>query len=188
MAKFSLQISFLLFITLLISCLSGCIEVSTEDKSTDNFEYGEDFEFTLLNGEKKRMSEFQGKFVLIDFFGVRCPPCQNQMLVLTQIYEDYKQKDLEIVSINVWIVAGETPELVEQYITEAREQGVYLNWTFGVDDTMGTLYFKYIPADAGVPTVYILDKNGNIYYTNVGYTDYSELTGIIDELINSGGI
>jgi len=175
-------------LTLLISFLTGCIDVSSENKSADNSDYEEDFEFTLLNGEKKSMSDFQGKYVLIDFFGVRCPPCQDQMLVLTQIYEDYKQKNLEIVSINVWIVTGETPELVEQFITEAREQGVYLNWTFGVDDTMGTLFYKYIPADAGVPMVYILGKNGNIYYSNAGYTDYLALTGKLDELINSGGI
>jgi thiol-disulfide isomerase/thioredoxin len=188
MVKFSSQLSIILVLTLIISFLTGCIDLSSDDKTKDNYEYAEDFEFALLNGEKKRMSDFQGKYVLIDFFGVRCPPCQEQMLVLTQIYEDYKQKNLEIVSINVWIVSGETSELVEQFITEAREQGVYLNWTFGVDDAMGTLYFKFIPEDAGVPTVYILDKNGNIYYSNVGYTDYSVLTGILDELINSGGI
>jgi thiol-disulfide isomerase/thioredoxin len=187
MVKFSIKISIIIVLTLIISVLSGCIDVSSENKSIDNPDYDTDFEFTLLNGEKKMMSDYQGKYVLIDFFGVRCPPCQQQMLVLTQIYEEYKQKNLEIVSINVWIVSGETSELVEQFIAEAKGQGVYLNWTFGVDDSMGTLFYKFIPADAGVPMVYILDKNGNIYYSNVGYTDYSELTGIIDELINSGG-
>ena len=134
------------------------------------------------------MSDYQGKYVLLDLFGVRCSPCQSQMLVLTQVFEDFKGTDLEIISINVWISIGETPEMIKQFISEAKEAEVYLNWTFGVDDTGGTIYNKYIPPDAGVPMLYLLDKNGNIYYSNVGYTEYSALTEKLNELINSGGI
>jgi thiol-disulfide isomerase/thioredoxin len=152
-----------------------------------NLPYVEDFEFTLLDGSKKRMSDYKGSYILIDFFGVTCQPCQYQMLVLTEIFETYKDSNLEMISIDVWISppSSETPEDIENLISSAREYGVYLNWTFGYDDQLGTLQKKY--AKSGVPSIYLLDKNGNVYYSHVGYTEYIPLTEKIDELLNSGG-
>ena len=172
MKKYLYLICFILI--LLIPLFSGCTTESTNDSNA------EDFEFTLLDGTKKRLSDYRGEYVLVDFFGVNCEPCQYQMLVLTQIYEDYTQ--IEIISIDVWIALGETPASVEQFVSSAKEYGVYLNWTFGVDDTAGTLFNKY--ASNGVPMLYLFDKNGNIYYSKAGYTEYSELAGKIDELIS----
>jgi len=168
----------ILILILLISILSGCIDDSSK-KDT----YGENFEFTLLDGTKKKMSDYKGKYVFLDFFGVRCQPCTYQMLVLTQIYENYQDSNLEIISIDVWIMPpySETPELVEQFISNAREQEVYLNWTFGVDDISGTLLLKY--ANEGVPMMYLLDKNGNVYNSFLGYTEYPVISKELDELI-----
>lgn len=105
------------------------------------------------------------------------------MLVLDEINQEYEDKDFEIISIDVWIVLGETADLVEDFIQQYANFGepVYLDWVFGVDDSSGTLYFKY--AESGVPMLYILDKNGNIYYSKAGYTDYSTLKNKIDELL-----
>ena len=170
-----------IILILLLLVLSGCTTKSTNDDSTDNNGgYAIDFEFTLLDGSKKSLSEYQGQYVLVDFFGVTCQPCQYQMVVLTGIFENYPE--IEIISIDVWIYLGETTELVEQFISSGKEQGVNLDWTFGVDDSRGTLYNKY--ANQGIPMIYLFDKNGNIYYSQVGYTEYSVLAGKIDDLIS----
>lgn len=189
MSKFYLKLSVILLLILVLSSFSGCIDNSSNDSSTDNTGYGEDFEFTLLDGSKMKMSEFKGNIVLIDLFGVNCQPCHYQMTTLEEISNVYKFKGVEIVSINVWISLGETSELVEEFLIYFRDQlQINLDWTFGVDDDEGTIFNKYIPEGSGVPTIYILDKNGNIYYSNAGYTDYSILSGKLEELINSGGI
>ena len=168
----------ILIVIVLVSILSGCFEDSTE-KTT----YGTNFEFTLLDGTTKKMSDYKGKYVLLDFFGVRCQPCQYQILGLIEIYENYKDSNLEIVSIDVWIVPpySETSDLVEEFLSSAREQEIYLNWTFGVDDKSGTLLLKY--ANKGVPMLYLLDKNGNVYNSFLGYTEYSVISKELDELI-----
>jgi thiol-disulfide isomerase/thioredoxin len=149
-------------------------------------EYGEAFVFSLLNGEKKNMSEYQGKIVILDFMGATCGPCQNMMIVLKQISEDYRDK-IEIVSIDVWIVLGETPGTLQQMLDLFEQQGINLDWTFGYDDTNGTLFHKYASQE-GVPIIHILDENGNIYYTKNGYldaySDYYELSEKIDELLD----
>lgn len=104
------------------------------------------------------------------------------MMVLHQISENYSHDTLQIISIDVWISLGETPEYLQGLIDAFKTQlGIDLDWTFGVDDETGTLFNKYAPE--GVPMLYILDKNGNIYYTFSGYTPYSEITKKLDELI-----
>jgi thiol-disulfide isomerase/thioredoxin len=183
--KINKTLTVIMAFILLILIFTGCINNSSDKSNNNQILYTEDFEFKLLNGTKKNTSDYRNKNVLIDFFGVYCQPCRKQMLVLTQIFEKYKNSDLELLSIDAWIASGETANLVEQFISSYGEQGVYLNWTFGVDDRQGTLVNKY--ASKGVPTLYLLDKNGNIYYSKVGYTEYSILDEKIIELISMGG-
>jgi len=165
------------FIILINIMFSGCID--NDDKNS-----GLSFNFALLDGSDKNINEYQGKIVLIDFFGVTCPPCQYQLAVLAQIYQDYKGTNLEIISIDVWTLPprSETPEMIEELIAQAREQDVFLDWTFGIDDSKGTLFNKYIEGN-GVPMLYLLDENGNVYYSKTGLTDYSTLVNKIEELI-----
>lgn len=183
--KINKKLAIIISSILLTFILTGCINNSSDKSNNNQTFYTENFEFKLLNGTKKNTSDYRNKNILIDFFGVYCQPCRNQMLVLTQIYEKYKNSDLELISIDAWIASGETANLVEKFISSAREQGVYLNWTFGVDDKQGTLLNKY--ASKGVPTLYLFDKNGNIYYSKVGYTEYIVLDEKINVLISSGG-
>jgi len=159
---------------MLFSTLSGCIKNDGPDESMS-------FEFTLIDGSTKNINEYRGKIVLIDFFGVYCKPCQYQMIVLKEIYDEYKSNEFEIISIDAWISLGETTNLIEQFLSDAEEQGLSFNWIFGADDESGTLYDKY--ANEGVPMLYLLDRNGNIYYTKAGYTEYSVLVDKIEELI-----
>ena len=169
-----------ILLILLTSLFAGCLN----DSSDKNMEYGENFEFTTVDGSRKHLSEYQGKIVILDFMGANCAPCQGMMMVLKQLSEDYPD-ELEIVSIDVWIVLGETSETLQQFINLFKQEGVDLDWTFGVDDKSGTLYYKY--ASSGVPIIYILDENGNIYYTRNGYkdgySDYLEFKEKIDELL-----
>jgi thiol-disulfide isomerase/thioredoxin len=179
------NLAIIIIFLLLLLVLTGCINNSSDNTKNIQTFYTEDFEFELLDGTKKNTSDYIGKNLLIDFFGVYCKPCQSQMLVLEQIYDKYNNKGLELISIDVWIASGETVNLIKNYISSAKEQGVNLDWTFGVDDKQGTLLKKY--ANKGVPTLYLLDKNGNIYYSKIGYTQFSIIDEKIDELINQGG-
>lgn len=181
MSKIKLKrlLSIFILIILFTSLLTGCVENNSEDDNA-NDEEGIDFTFALLNGITKSISDYRGKIVLIDFMGANCQPCQLQMLVLKDLSEEYKD-DIEVISIDVWIVLGETVNTMNQFIQLFANEGYDLDWVFGVDDTSGTLYYKY--ANNGVPTIYLLDENGNIYYSNVGYTEYSVLDNKIKELI-----
>lgn len=163
----------------------GFIYISNDNvknNQSNDIEYAEQFTFKLLDGSEKNMRDYQGKVVLLDFMGANCQPCQMQLIELHKIYENYSQYDFEIVSIDVWVISGETAQTMNSLLDAYNEQlNMNLEWTFGLDDKAGTLYFKY--ADSGVPRMYILDENGNIKHDLQGYKDYSFLSEKLNEML-----
>ena len=148
--------------------LSGC-ENSQQNPNVD-------FTFTTLDGHTKHLQDYYGKAIVLDLMGVNCQPCLQEMTQLKQIQTNYSQDMVTIISIDVWVSQGENASLLAQYI-----QYYQLNWTFGLDDTRGTVGYTY--AKSGIPTMYILDTKGNIYYTHVGYDSYSSLTSKLDQVV-----
>ncbi len=146
---------------------------------------GDDFIFTTLDGEIKNLSDYQGTVIVLDCMAVNCQPCMLQMFELKKISENYSTNDVIILSIDVWVSNGETASMLQDTIDAFKNQlNITLDWTFGLDDPQGTLQSTY--ASEGVPTLYIFDKNGNIYYSHVGYEKYAVLSSKLDEVLRKG--
>ena len=165
---------FLVFLFVFLTMFVGC----TEKKSNA----ADDFSFTTLDGEMKHLSDFYGKVIVLDCMAVNCQPCMYQMSELKKISENYSKNDVTILSIDVWISSGETASMLHDTIDAFKNQdNMTLDWTFGLDDVHGTIENTY--ASAGVPTLYIFDKKGNIYYSHVGYEDYQMLASKLNAVL-----
>ncbi len=115
-----------------------------------------DFTLTDLEGNSVTLSDFRGKVVFINFWATWCPPCRAEMPEIEAIYQDYKDKDVVVIGIDIL----EAEDEVRQYV----QQGGY-SWTFVLDTTGG------VTADYGItaiPTSFFLDKEGVIQAVNIG--------------------
>lgn len=74
-----------------------------------------DFESTY-DGKTERLSDYvgKGKYVLADFWASWCGPCRREMPTLKDIYNEYKDKNLEVLGIAVWDKPEDTLAAIKQ--------------------------------------------------------------------------
>lgn len=172
--KKQIKISLFLIILILSINLSGCVNTSTNNE----IDTGEEFQFTSLEGERKNLSEYRGKIIILDMWATWCGPCILQMDELKKTYDNYTRDQLEILSIN--IDPREPITMIKGFIIEYAEYfGYELDWIFGneYDDLS-----NYMPSGS-IPTTVIFDQKGNVHNTHSGVIYYNELKEKIDELI-----
>ncbi len=60
-----------------------------------------DFEVGLLTGERTKLSDLKGKYVLLQFWGSWCGPCRRENPELVALYQKYHTRGFEIFSIGL---------------------------------------------------------------------------------------
>jgi len=140
------------------------------------------FTLTDINGNTFSLSDFRGKIVILDFFYVECPYCDDEIVELEKIYAKYGGDKLEIISISI-------PEDSAEKLREFKKgPNSYSNLEYEMTwiiarDTAGVrgMYNIY-----GYPTTFIIDEEGYISPNSpfVGLTSEEELSSEIDYLLS----
>ena len=132
------------------------------------------FTFPDTTGKMVSLTDFRGKWVLLDFWYVDCPWCRKLTPHMIEIYKDWsKTKNFEIVSISV-----DKPKDYQRWkeaIVEDKSP-----WTQVLDST------KTYPDEYGItgyPTLILVDPNGNGVRKVIGYQEEGGLRRILGEYI-----
>jgi peroxiredoxin len=117
-------------------------------------------EFSLKNktGKVTSLSDFKGKVVYIDFWGVTCRPCLYEIKnYVPQLHEHYKNKDVVFLNICVDSKEKEWKEGLEKY----KLDGVNLVAEGWANNPICKAYNI-----TGIPHYVLIDKKGNIAENN----------------------
>ena len=113
-----------------------------------------------------------GTITMLNFWATWCPPCKSEMPSIQKLDTAMKGTAFRIVAISV----GETEKTVSAFIKNA-------GYTYPVFlDPQGSVGASF--ASQGIPTTYILDKNGKAIAGIVGAREYDdpELIALFKEL------
>jgi peroxiredoxin len=110
-----------------------------------------DFTLTDWQGHRVRLSAYRGRAVVINFFGVPCTYCRQELPALVGFAAAFTRRRGVVLGVDTW---GDDPGSVASY---ARAN--HIRWTLLPDPptTVGNLY-----GVSGTPTNVFVDRHGII--------------------------
>ncbi|MCS7249785.1 MAG: TlpA family protein disulfide reductase [candidate division WOR-3 bacterium] len=115
------------------------------------------FQLENLAGEKVSLKNYQGKIILIDFWATWCPPCRAAIPHLVNLYEKFENRNFVVLGIGL--------DEKELLIKMKEEMNIKYPILIGNNEIA-----KFYQVQA-IPTLVLLDKNGKIYYREVGFSE-----------------
>lgn len=134
-----------------------------------------------LDGEPRRLADYRGRIVIVNFWATWCGPCRAEMPVLAAIHRAYRDRGVEV--IGAASDGAGSRDLVRRLATGAKvEYPIWLGANASDQRAFG--FGSAIPATA------ILDREGRIAWREVGTVTEIELRRELDRLLqaeNRGG-
>jgi thiol-disulfide isomerase/thioredoxin len=127
-----------------------------------------------LQGKKLALSQFKGKYILLDFWGSWCLPCRKSHPHLKTLYGKYKQQGFEIIGVaqeynddkNAWRKA----------VTEDQVDWLHVMTTHNPEaDIINKYNIVYFP------TKILIDKEG-VIIGRYGEKDLTELDAKLESI------
>jgi peroxiredoxin len=130
-----------------------------------------DFSLVDTAGTTVTLSQMQGKVVVVNFFTIWCQPCRHEMPDLNAIYNENKDKGLVMVGICL----NADPNQLKVLVKQLKLDYPVLLGTDKVSKDYGEI--------VGVPTTFIIDKQGKVAEKIVGARKKDEFMQVIKPLL-----
>lgn len=116
-----------------------------------------------LAGKPVSSDQFKGKVVVVDFWATWCPPCKAEIPGYTELQAKYGKDGLVIVGVSL-DQAG--PEVVKAFAEKYQ-----INYPLVMGDDAVVAAFGGVE---GIPTTFLIDRNGQIRDRKVGAEEKEE--------------
>lgn len=129
-------------------------------KQQDRGQRAPDFSLPDAQGRMVSLSDFRGKYVLLEFWSTTCRPCLEEIPQLAILKLALKDRNFEIVSVSLDTKAYKSNWL--RMIDTRKMHWVHLGDGKGFANKAAVLY-----GIKGIPQNFLLDPNGTILSTNL---------------------
>jgi peroxiredoxin len=136
------------------------------------------FSLTTPSGEKIHLADFRGKVIILDFWATWCPPCKEGIPHLNQLYREYRKDGLVVIGISL---DRGGPEEVRRFLDQ---KGVEYITVMGNEEVFQA--YSGLPGLGkiqGIPTAFIVDREGRVHQKFVGLTPKQTLEAAIKPIL-----
>lgn len=127
-----------------------------------------------LRGKTVNLSDFRGKVVVLDFWATWCPPCREEIPHFVDLQKQYGGQGLAVVGVSLDDVG---PDAVADFVKKNN-----VNYTIVMGNGDVTERYGHIQ---GIPTTFVIDRDGNIVSKHAGFTEASVIEGDVKKLLQT---
>lgn len=124
---------------------------------TSDLRKAPDFTLTSLDKNEIKLSNYKGKVIILDFWATWCPPCKAEIPFFIELYKKYREQGLAIIGVAI---------SDEEYKVQAFAKNFKINYPVAMGNEKIVEDYGGI---RGLPTTFIIDKEGNIREKFIGY-------------------
>lgn len=129
------------------------------------------FALQVLEGSSVKLSAYQGKAVVLNFWGSFCQPCVREMPLLAKTAEDSANANIQFIGVNL----GESELVVKNFIRQTSvTYPIFLDPDLKVTERYGVISY---------PTTFFIDTKGIIREKIVGELDEKTLQAGIAKIL-----
>lgn len=143
--------------------LMACTRLPKGTGDTAAAEAAPSFTLASLAGDDVSTSDFDGQVVLIDFWATWCGPCHYQADILKTLHADFADKGVQFLAVSL----GEAEDIVRSFVEDNPYPYPVL---IDPEDRLSPELGIYV-----LPTVMVLDRDGNVTYQQPGVSQAETL-------------
>lgn len=130
------------------------------------------FALAGVRGEMVQLSDYRGRVVILDFWATWCPPCREEIPHFIALQERYSEQGVTIIGVSVDQGGPQT--------VAAFAETLQINYPLAMADNDILQAYGGI---RGIPTTFVIDRQGRIVKKYVGYQDPSVFERDIQALL-----
>jgi thiol-disulfide isomerase/thioredoxin len=127
-----------------------------------------------LAGEERRLEDYRGKVVVLNFWATWCVPCREEMPMLERVALRYAARGVVIIGASA--DAPETQEKIAPFVAE-------LALTFPIWTGATTGHMQAFELGMALPATALVDRDGSVAFRILGPLTEHELTERIEWLL-----
>lgn len=138
--------------------IANVADVDPPDDATCTGNGTANYDFTLHGpgGETVRLADYEGKVVLLNFWGTWCPPCRVEVPAFVDVQEAYRDRGFVIIGVAV----EDTAEAVKSFASEMKINYPIAMSQENFENAYGPIY--------GLPLSYFIARDGSICRKHFG--------------------
>lgn len=154
--------------------LEGYGDAETAADANPDLSLRAPFSLPDLEGRTRRIAEWDGDVVLLNFWAPWCPPCRREVPAFIQLQNTYGAQGLTIVGVTI-----DTPEKTREFV---RKYGI--NYPVLVGEHEGTAVAgEYGNGIGALPYSVVIDREGFIRHSQGGELSLRDAEKMITPLL-----